>query len=602
MSEEDATERMDPPAIEPASAPIRTPPTALAPVVSPSARPAIVVLGPGAPSAPPTNPSSAPSASGSSSALVSASGARSPVTVAESTVAAMHGEEATRAAAFGRVVAILCVIGLFGQLGYVGNPKLRIAMAVAQSLLGAVAMWVWWRARDHARWSNGVFRVFGLAAALASVVFIHYLGVFSPVTAAIVLGLGFFGLGDDSKMALPLSIAVALQYMVSATLITLGVLPDLGLFVPKDIPRMARFAMAFMVTATMLMQLWQARVSRRATLEAIERSNAAVRLAKTREAQLEEAKENLDAAIRAGAGKEGRYTGALAGRFRLEHVVGRGAMGEVYSARTEDTGDRAAVKLLHIGKLEEPELVSRFLREAEVARRVRGPNLVNVLEVGNAQDGSPFIAMELLSGSDLATLLRDRPNLSLAEVVTLVDDVARGLEVLHAAGVVHRDLKPANLFLSHGPPPKWKILDYGVSKLRESTMTEDQVVGTPGYMSPEQAQGGKVDSRSDIFALGAVAYRTITGRRPFTGIGTPQLLYQVVYAQPVRPREIAASIPRDVELVLAIALAKRPEARFPTSTAFATAMRLASQNALDAKMRAHAERIVRAAPWSKATE
>ena len=531
--------------------------------------------------------------------MASSSGSRPAVTLAESTLAAMHGEEATRAAGFGRAVAILCVVGLVGQLGYGGHPKLRIAMAVAQSILGAVATWVWWRARDHARWSHRVFRIFGLTSALASVVFIHFLGVFSPVTVVVIMGLSFFGLGDDSKMAVPLSVGVAVTYMVSALLISLGVIPDVGLFVPKDVPRAARFAMLGMVTATMLMQLWQARLGRRATLEAIARSNEAVRLVRTREAQLEEAKENLDAAIRAGAGKSGRYTGTLAGRFRLEHIVGRGAMGEVYSARIEDTGDRAAVKLLHIGKLEEPELVSRFLREAEVARRVRGPNLVTVLEVGNAQDGSPFIAMELLEGSDLATLLRDKPSLSLAEVVTLVDDVARGLEILHAAGVVHRDLKPANLFLSAGPPPIWKILDYGVSKLRESTMTEDQVVGTPGYMSPEQAQGGKVDGRSDIFALGAVAYRTLTGRRPFTGIGTPQLLYQVVYAQPVRPREIAAAIPRDVELVLAIALAKRPEARFPTSTAFATAMRLASQNALGTKMRVHAEGIVRAAPWSR---
>jgi serine/threonine-protein kinase len=562
---EDATERMDP-----------------------------VVLEPALPSAP-----ASASASASAAAMRPGSETRPGGTIADSTLAAMHGEEAARAAGFGRVVAILCAVGLLGQLGYTGHPKLRIAMAAAQAILGIIALWVWWRARDSARWSHAVFRVFGLSAAIASVVFVHFLGVFSPVTVVVVMGLSFFGQAEDSKMAVPLSLAVALQYMVSALLVTFGVIPDLGLFVPKDIPQMARITMLGMVTATLLMQLWQARLSRRATLEAIERSNAAVRLARTREAQLEEAKENLDAAIRAGAGKSGRYTGTLAGRFRLEHIVGRGAMGEVYSARTVDHGDRAAVKLLHIGKLEEPELVARFLREAEVARRVRGPNLVNVLEVGNAQDGSPFIAMELLEGNDLATLLRDKPSLSLAETVTLVDDVARGLEILHAAGVVHRDLKPANLFLSQGPPPKWKILDYGVSKLHESTMTEDQVVGTPGYMSPEQAQGGKVDSRSDIFALGAVAYRTLTGRRPFTGTGTPQLLYQVVYAQPVRPREIAAAIPRDVELVLAIALAKRPEARFPTSSAFATAMRLASRNSLDGKMRTHGERIVRAAPWSK---
>ena len=520
-------------------------------------------------------------------------------TVAETTQAAMHAEEAARAASFGRVAAILCVVGLVSQLNYAGDPRLRIAMAVAQSVLGSVGLWVWWRARDPARWSRGVFRVFGVTSALAAIVFMHYLGVFSPVTVVVVFGLSFFALGSDIALLMPLSLGVAIAYFFSALLITLDVVPDLGLFVPRPTPRSARLAMLTTVTATMLMQLWQSRLTRRATLEAIQRSNEAVRIAQTREAQLDEAKENLDAAIRAGAGKGGRYSGAQAGRYRLEHVLGRGAMGEVYAART-DEGDRAAVKLLHFGKLEEPELVRRFLREAEVARRVRGPNLVELLEVGNVQDGSPYIAMELLGGSDLATLLRDRPSLTLAETVTLVEDVARGLEVLHAAGVVHRDLKPANLFLAEGGARRWKILDYGVSKLRESTMTEDQVVGTPGYMSPEQAQGGTVDGRSDVFALGAVAYRVLTGRRPFTGNGTPQLLYQVVYAQPVRPREVAAGIPRDVELVLAVALAKLPKERFPTSAAFASAMRAAVRGKLEDKMRVHADRLLRAAPWSSA--
>ena len=540
----------------------------------------------------------APSESASAASAIGPATGRAHPTMAESTKAAMHAEEAARAASFGRTVAILCAVGLVGQLGYTGHPDLRIAMAAAQAVLGAVSVWVWWRARDPARWSQGVFRIFGLTAAGASVVFMHYLGVFSPVTVVVIFGLSFFALSGDAKLAMPLSIGVALAYLASAVLVTFEIVPDLGLFVPRNASRSARVAMFGMVTATMIMQLWQSRLTRRATLEAIDRSNQAVRVARTREAQLEEAKENLDAVIRAGAGRSGRYTGAQAGRFRLEHIVGRGAMGEVYAARSEQGNERAAVKLLHLGKLEEPELVGRFLREAEVARRVRGPNLVDVLEVGNAQDGSPYIAMELLEGSDLATLLRDRPSLTLAEAVTLVGDVARGLEVLHAAGVVHRDLKPANLFLSHGPPPRWKILDYGVSKLKESTMTEDQVVGTPGYMSPEQAQGGTVDGRSDLFALGAVAYRVLTGRRPFTGSGTPQLLYQVVYAQPVRPREVAAAIPRDVELVLAIALAKQPKSRFPTSAAFASAMRAASKDALDDKMRVHAERILRAAPWS----
>ena len=607
VSEDDATEIEPVPrgAGESASAPA-APVLEPALVVAPGPEmpvllplPAVITLGrdPRAASRPAS--SSAPS-SASTSALISATGRPIP-TLAETTSAAMHAEEAMRAASFGRGAAILCVVGLFGQLAYGGHPTLRIAMAAAQAILAAVGTWVWWRARDPARWSRTVFRVFGITAALASVVFMHFLGVFSPVAVAVIFGLSFFALSGDVKLAMPVSLAVAAAYLASALLITFGVIPDLGLFVPHNVPRSPRIAMLLMVTATMLMQLWQSRLSRRATLEAMERSNEAVRVARTREAQLEEAKENLDAAIRAGAGRSGRYTGTQAGRFRLEHIVGRGAMGEVYAARSESGNDRAAVKLLHVGKLEEPELVGRFLREAEVARRVRGPNLVTVLEVGNAQDGSPFIAMELLEGSDLATLLRDRPSLTLNETVTLVDDVARGLEALHTEGVVHRDLKPANLFLSQGPPPTWKILDYGVSKLRESTMTEDQVVGTPGYMSPEQAQGGAVDARSDLFALGAVAYRVLTGRRPFTGTGTPQLLYQVVYVQPVRPREIAAQLPRDVELVLAIALAKLPKARFPSSTAFAAALRAAAKDSLDNKMRTHAERILRAAPWSRAT-
>src|SRR5262249_15925656 len=152
---------------------------------------------------------------------------------------------------------------------------------------------------------------------------------------------------------------------------------------------------------------------------------------------------------------------------------------------------------------------------------VRGPNLVEVLETGQAPDGSPYIVMELLDGQDLGAILRDQTSLPLSEVVNLVEQVAQGLTVLHQAGVVHRDLKPQNLFRVLGRPPIWKILDYGVSKVTgEGTMTENQLVGTPGYMSPEQVEGEHVDLRADVFSLGAVAYRAITGRRPFSGTDT----------------------------------------------------------------------------------
>ena len=509
----------------------------------------------------------------------------------------MHAEEAARAAAFGRVVALLSMLGLVFQNIYEGHPKLRIAMAVAQSTLGAVGAWVWFRARNPANYSRWIFRVFAMVSSFAAVVFMHYLGVFSPSMVVVVLGLSFFGVSDDRFMVMFCGLFVAISYFVSAALISLRIIPDLGVFSASHVPILARVAMFAMVTFVIVMQIWQSRLSKQTMRDAIERSNAAVKLASAREAQLVEAKENLDAALKAGGG---RATGMLAGRFRLEEVVGRGAMGEVYAARVEG-GPRAAVKLLNIARRDDPDIHRRFLREAEISVRVRGPNLVHCHEVGTAQDGSPYIAMELLEGSDLAAILRDRPVMPLGEVVTLVADVARGLEVLHAATVVHRDLKPQNLFLSTKPRPIWKILDYGVSKITgaNATLTEGQLVGTPGYMSPEQAQGQEVDARSDVFALGAVAYRALTGRRPFTGSDTPQLLYQVVYAQPIRPRELMPSIPRDVEHALAIALAKKADDRFTNAVELAMAFADAARGALGPHHQKLAAKILRATPWSR---
>jgi serine/threonine-protein kinase len=544
-------------------------------------------------------PSAATSGTSLTSDLASGVG-RQPLTLAEATDVAMHGEEAARAASFGRVVALLCAVGLAFLSLDKTDARMRTAMAIAHALLGAVGAWVWWRSRDPARYTRTVFRIFGAVAVLGVFVFIHYFGVFSPVTTIVVLGFAFFGQADDARWLFPLTIAVVLGYAVSAVLVSVRVLPDLGMFVPTSVPLVQRLTMTFMVAAVMAMQLVHARSSRQATRDAIERSNEAVRVARTREAQLDEAKENLDAALRAGAGKSGRFSGTTIGRFLLDDIVGRGAMGEIYAATVQATGTRAAVKVLSIARREEPEIVRRFLKEAEIAVRVRGPNLVEVFEAGTAPDGSVFIAMELLVGSDLAMLLRERNMLPVAEVLTLVDDTARGLETLHAAGIVHRDLKPQNLFLALGPPTSWKILDYGVSKVVDgnATMTMGQIIGTPGYMSPEQAEGSPVDRRSDVFALGAVAYRTLTGRRPFVGPDTPQILYQVVFGMPVRPREVAPHLTRDIELVLGMAIAKKPSHRFATATAFATALRAAAAGTLDPATRSSAERAARALPWS----
>jgi serine/threonine-protein kinase len=393
-------------------------------------------------------------------------------------------------------------------------------------------------------------------------------------------------------------------YLTIALLVTFGVIPDLGLFVPREVGLPAKITMMVMVTCVYMVTLWQARLSRRATYEALERSNDAIRLARQREAQLEEANQNLEGALRAGAGKEGRYTGSMAGRYLLAEVVGRGAMGEVYAASHVDSGARAAVKLLHATVLHNQDLVRRFIREAEVTARLKAPNVIAVYEAGEAADGAPFIAMELLRGHDLSWHLRQRKSLPIEEVAALIRQVALGLDAAHAAGVIHRDLKPQNLLLTDPPKPGrpvWKILDFGVSKLRDSsgTLTEGAVVGTPGYMAPEQAQSRDADHRCDLFALGAVAYRALTGRPPFSGGDTPQILFEIVYRNPTRPSDLALSIPIAIEQVLAIALAKRPEDRFDAATELSAALDSAKNGALDPALERRAEALLAKHPWGR---
>src|SRR3569623_1240266 len=182
----------------------------------------------------------------------------------------------------------------------------------------------------------------------------------------------------------------------------------------------------------------------------------------------------------------------------------------------------------------------------------------------------PFIAMERLHGTDLAKRLRSENRLPSDELVLMIDQVARGLEVARIAGVVHRDLKPHNLF--HHDNSTWKILDFGVSKVMDSegTLTGEGSVGTPQYMAPEQASGGHVTHLADVYALGAIAYRCLPGRSPFTGKALAALVYQVVHAAPPRP-SMLGRVSSNIEDVLAVAMAKDPRKRFPSAMSFAQA-------------------------------
>jgi serine/threonine protein kinase len=213
----------------------------------------------------------------------------------------------------------------------------------------------------------------------------------------------------------------------------------------------------------------------------------------------------------------------------------------------------------------------------------------------------PFIAMERLRGFDLAHHLRRSRRLSLPQTVSLLKQIAAGLAVAHRTGVVHRDIKPHNLFLSEREGSfQWKLLDFGVSKMAGGggTLTAGHVVGTPGYMSPEQARGEDVDLRTDSYALATIAYRCLTGHPAFTGKDVPTTLYDVVYKMPTRP-SMLAEIPEDIDRVLAIGMAKDRADRFGTPAELAAAMTLAAEGQLDGGTRARADALVARHAWGQ---
>jgi serine/threonine-protein kinase len=226
--------------------------------------------------------------------------------------------------------------------------------------------------------------------------------------------------------------------------------------------------------------------------------------------------------------------------------------------------------------------------------------VVRVLEIGDDTSPVPYLAMERLRGRDLAQVLREQRRLSGEQVIDLVEQVGKGITAAARAGIVHRDLKPQNLFFAEQPggPPIWKILDFGVSKRLGDggTLTEGQVVGTPIYMAPEQAQGKEVDARADLYALAAIAYRCLTGHLPFRAKDVPTILYNVVYDMPVRPSALVEVDP-DVDDFLLIAMAKEPSARFQIADDMAATLEDAMRGRLSPALRERARELAQHHPW-----
>jgi eukaryotic-like serine/threonine-protein kinase len=462
------------------------------------------------------------------------------------------------------IAAPLGAIALSLLMG--GDAFARLAFWIGAGVLAACNVGLVWLSGDERRWRPRPVGALWMCSTVAALPALYYFGPFSAVVMVLLLGIVFISLGRHRGTALAVAAICVGGHVAVAVPIIVGWIDDVGVLssVLTGVDQLAvaeALIVGFLVSGYAL-----GRWARHTSAQALAELANAMRVIGDQQQALAEAK---DDALRQKRANEGRWTGHVMGSYRLGLVLGRGAMGEVYEASSHD-GRPAAVKLLAARSDGSTALVERFHREMQVAARLESPHIVEVYELSPPDAPVPYIAMERLHGVDLATRLRSEPRMPSDELVVMLDQVARGLEVARLAKVVHRDLKPHNLFLHDGAT--WKILDFGVSKVlgEEGTLTGEGIVGTPQYMAPEQASGGHVTHLADVYALGAIAYRCLTGRSPFKGKELAELVYQVVHAPPVRPG-LLGRIPTAVEDVLAIAMAKDPRRRFPSATAFVEA-------------------------------
>jgi serine/threonine-protein kinase len=252
------------------------------------------------------------------------------------------------------------------------------------------------------------------------------------------------------------------------------------------------------------------------------------------------------------------------GRFKIIEELGRGGMAVVYKAYDPNINRPLAIKVLLEERCANKEYRSRFLAEAKAAGLLSHPNIVTIFDIGEVND-RPYIAMELLEGEPLDEYMKSTPNRSLRDDLGIGIQLAKALHYAHSKGVVHRDIKPSNIIRVKGSN-NVKITDFGIARVEDPDMTRQtqmgEVLGTPQYMSPEQALGRKVDARSDLYSVGVVLYQLLTGKKPFEGGTIATLLLQITTTEPPPIDAVVPGIPKSVKLIVERLLRKDPEKRF----------------------------------------
>jgi serine/threonine-protein kinase len=259
----------------------------------------------------------------------------------------------------------------------------------------------------------------------------------------------------------------------------------------------------------------------------------------------------------------------IAQRYRIQRLLGKGGMGAVYLADDEVLGELVALKVISSAfAADEQAMIARFRREAASARKVSSPSVIRIHDLGEARPGLLYLSMEYFAGRTLSEVIAQRGIVPIKDAQDMLTQISNGLEAAHAAGVVHRDLKPSNVLV--GERGAIKIIDFGLATtgVAEGLTATGAILGTPHYMAPEQVRGKAIDARTDIYALGALAYHLVCGRPPFSGDNAIAIGFAHLSEAPTPPCQLRKDIPASLDAAILAALSKSPDDRPASAKAF----------------------------------